>query len=54
MAVLSIVKAQLSLQKQKIAKEPQKHGNAKKPAAYYEPARSDSELHDPVDSQRQS
>ncbi len=33
MAVLSTVKAQLSLHKQHIVNEPQKHGNAKKPAA---------------------
>ncbi len=38
MPVLSTVEAQLSLHKHYIAKEPQKHGNAKKPAVNYKPA----------------
>ncbi len=38
MPVLSTVEAQLSLHKCNITKEPQKHGNAKKPVANYEQA----------------
>ncbi len=56
MAVLSIVDTQLSLQKQEIAKVPQKHRNVKKLAADYAPTEV-RKLHwwygyDPVDSQR--
>ncbi len=61
----STVEAQLWLHKRNIVKEPQKHRNAKKPAAIQRTSRGQklqwhystlcpiSELHYPVDSQRQ-
>ncbi len=59
MPVLSIVEAQLSLHKRNIAKQPQKHGDAKKLAAHNYTAEVKNctgvtvPIGDPVDSQHQ-